>query len=205
VGIVPDFHFNSLHQSIAPLMLVWDEGKTQTISVKIKEGEKHNMIPNISELWSTYYPDEPLPYKFLDESLSNLYDKEKRMGLLFVSFSVFAVLIACLGLFGLASFTIEKRMREIAIRKVLGASVSNLVNLLLKDFTALVILAIFVAFPVSWYAMDKWINSFAYQSQQGFFPYLVAVTLTMLVTIATIGYHALLASRNDPSNALRKE
>ncbi len=205
VGIIPDFHFNSLHQSIAPLMLVWDEGKTQTISIKIKEGEKYNMIPKISELWSTYYPEEPLPYKFLDESLSALYDKEKRMGLLFVSFSVFAVLIACLGLFGLASFTIEKRMREIAIRKVLGASVSNLVNLLLKDFTALVILAIFVAFPVSWYAMDKWINSFAYQSQQGFFPYLVAVTLTMLVTIATIGYHALLASRNDPSNALRKE
>lgn len=205
IGIVPDFHFNSLHQAIAPLMFVWDESKTQTISVKIKEGETYKMVPRISELWTTYYPDEPLPYKFLDESISTLYDKEKRMGMLFVSFSVFAVLIACLGLFGLASFTIEKRMREIAIRKVLGASISNLVTLLLKDFTVLVILSVFVAFPVSWYAMDQWIESFPYQSQQGFFPYLVAVILTMLVTITTIGYHALLASKNDPSDALRKE
>jgi putative ABC transport system permease protein len=205
VGIVPDFHFNSLHQLIGPLMMVWIESPSHMISVSMnKENIKHT-LEYINQTWNIYSPEERLEYHFMAETLKGLYSDEKRMGWLFTSFSGFAILIACIGLFGLTSYTVEMRTREISIRKILGASTTRIFKMLLTDFLWLTLIAVVVAYPLVKTGMGHWLNQFPYHINSNEFPIIIAGIAAIMLTIITVGYHVLKISASNPSQALNKQ
>ncbi len=205
IGIVPDFHFNSMHQSIAPLMMVWRERSVSVASVKIHRTNIPTAIQHIRETWAQYSPHEMIEYKFLEDSLAALYDRENRLGLVFTSFSAFAIIIACLGLFGLTSFMVEKRTKEIAIRKVLGATTRNLLHLFSKDFLILVGLSLLFAIPLGYFALDYWLNTFPYHIKIPAAPFLVAAATAIILTLLTVGFHVIKASHSNPAEPLKNE
>lgn len=205
IGIVKDFHFNSLHQAIAPMAFIWWEDRSKMISIKMHSQNMDQTLKHISNTWTTFYPDEPLSYTFLDESINALYDKEERTGTILTFFSLFAILIACLGLFGLSSFVIEKRSKEVALRKVLGAPLLHLHMLLQKEFAILIVIASAIAIPLGWYFMNTWLESFPYQVQTGIWPFAIAVMLTLFIALGTVSWHAIRVSAKNPSDFLRAE
>jgi putative ABC transport system permease protein len=205
IGIVNDFHFNSLHQAIAPMAFVWWEDRCQMVSIKIHHHNIAETINYISDTWTSFYPDEPISYSFLDDSLIALYDKEERTGTMLTFFSIFAILIACLGLFGLSSFVIEKRSKEIALRKVLGAPLFRLHMLLQKEFVLLIGIASLIAIPAGWYFMNSWLAGFPYQIQMDITPFALSLLVTLFIAVSTVSWHAVRVSGKNPSDYLRAE
>jgi putative ABC transport system permease protein len=205
IGIVSDFHFNSLHQAIAPMAFVWWEERCLMVSIKVHHQNMTETLAHISNTWTSFYPDEPLTYTFLDDSLKALYDKEERTGTILKFFSIFAILIACMGLFGLSSFIMEKRSKEIALRKVLGAPLLQLHMLLQKEFLLLAVLASLIAIPLGWYFMNNWLSGFPYHIQIGTLPFAIAVLLTLFIATGTVSWHAFRVSGKNPSEYLRSE
>ena len=166
IGVTKDFHFESMHQKIVPLLMrmpSFNRGGYGNLSVKIAGDNIPLAINIIQNTWYKYLPESPFTYTFLDESYSRLYDAEQKQGTIFTIFACIAIFIACLGLFGLSAFSIAQRMKEIGIRKVLGASLNSLLTLLSKDFLKLVLLAAIIAFPVAWFSMNTWLQDFAYR------------------------------------------
>lgn len=144
-------------------------------------------------------------YQFLDEAFDNMYRAEQRIGKVALSFAVLAILIACLGLFGLATYMAEQRTKEIGVRKVLGASVSNIVSMLSKDFARLVLIAAVVAFPIAWFAMNRWLQDFAYRINIGWWIFLVAAAITLFIALCTVTFQAIKAALANPVQSLRTE
>jgi putative ABC transport system permease protein len=162
VGVVKNFNYESLRQNIGPLCFLLGFNKWAT-AFKVSAGNVQTLVNNIENKWKVMAPGMPFSYQFLDEAFDNMYRAEQRVGKVAISFAVLAIVIACLGLFGLATYMAEQRTKEIGVRKVLGASVPNIVSMLSKDFVKLVLIASVVAFPVAWYAMNKWLEDFAYR------------------------------------------
>ena len=150
-------------------------------------------------------PGMPFSYQFLDESFDNMYRAEQRIGKVAMSFAILAVFIACLGLFGLATFMAEQRTKEIGVRKVLGATVPNIVTMLSKDFVRLVLLASVIAFPVAWYAMNRWLQDFAYRIDIGWWIFILAGLIAIIIAIITVSFQAIRAALTNPVNSLRTE
>ncbi len=205
IGIIEDFHFNSLHQAIAPMAFIWWDDRCKMVSVRIENANRKEALQHISDTWTYFYPAEPLSYSFLDDSLKALYDNEERAGTILTFFSLFAILIACLGLFGLSSFLMEKRSKEIALRKVLGAPLMRLHVLLQKEFIILIAIASLIAIPLGWYFMSNWLDGFPYRIQIGAGPFTLAVLLTLFIAVATVSWHAIRVSGKNPSDFLRAE
>jgi putative ABC transport system permease protein len=205
IGVIPDFHFNSLHQSIAPLMMVWRERSVSVATVKIHESNIPSAIEHLRKTWTQFSPNEMIEYKFLEDSLTALYDKENRLGLVFTSFSAFAIIIACLGLFGLTSFMVEKRTKEIAIRKVLGATTHNLLHLFSKDFLILVGLSLLFAIPLGYFTLDYWLNTFPYHINMPVTPFIIATLTAITLTLLTVFFHVIRAYHSSPAEPLKNE
>lgn len=205
IGIVNDFHFNSLHQAIAPMAFIWWEDRCRMVSIKVGPHHLTETLAHISDTWTSFYPDEPLSYSFLDDSLMALYDKEERTGTILTFFSLFAVLIACLGLFGLSSFILEKRSKEIALRKVLGTPSLKLHILLQKEFVLLILWASVIAIPIGWYFLSSWLENYPYQINMSVVPFIAAVLLTLGIAMATVSWHAIRVSAGNPADYLRAE
>ncbi len=210
IGVVKDFNYESLHQPITPIVMLIAPQSFNSISVKIRADQPADIAATLEFLkqkWQAYRPNFPFQYSFLDERYEQLYQSEHRLGQIFGTFSMLAVFIACLGLFGLASYTAEQRTKEIGIRKVLGASVSNIVLLLSKEFTRLVILATLVSWPLAYYAMSRWLQEFAYRinlhQQSGTF--LLAAALALAIALLTVCFQAIKAAVSNPIKALRYE
>jgi putative ABC transport system permease protein len=213
IGITKDFNFESLHQSIVPLILTLPapsqaaSNSFAKMSVKLV-GNKDNITEALNRLgsaWKSYLPEVPFEYTFLDEKFDQLYTSEQRQGTLFTVFSGIAIFIACLGLLGLSAFSISQRIKEIGIRKVLGASTGGLIRLLSVDFLKLVALASLIAFPIAWYAMHNWLRDFAYRISIQWWIFGIAGLLAALVALATISFQALKAALANPVNSLRSE
>jgi putative ABC transport system permease protein len=205
VGVIPDFHFNSLHQAIAPLMMVWRERSVNVVNIKVHRENIPSALEHIKNTWFEYSPNDMIEYHFLEDSLLALYDRENRLGLIFTSFSAFAIIIACLGLFGLTSFMVEKRTREIAIRKVLGASTHNLLLLFSRDFLILVVISLLFAIPLGYYALDYWLNTFPYHIDMNAMPFIIAALTAIVLTLLTVGFHVIKASKSNPAEPLKSE
>lgn len=208
IGVMHDFHFESLHQKIIPLLLKLgsvNNGLFGNISIKLKAGMIPSGIAQVKHAWETFVPDAPFSYSFLDDRFQNLYKPEQRQETIFTIFSVIAIFIACLGLFGLSAFTISQRAKEISIRKVLGASLRSLIGLLSRDFLLLVGLAAVVALPVGWILMHRWLENFAYHIRISWWVLAFAGIVAALVALVTIGLQALKAARANPVRALRSE
>jgi putative ABC transport system permease protein len=210
VGVLDDFHFESMHQQIVPLVFAMTPDNTpgfryNFLSVKIAGNNITAGIAHLEKTWKKYLPQTPFEYTFLDEKFQQLYRSEQKQGTLFTSFSGIAIFIACLGLLGLSAFAISQRIKEIGVRKVLGASTSSIVTLLSKDFLKLVAIAAIIAFPVAWYAMHNWLTDFAYRISIQWWIFLVAGILASAVALITIGFQAIRAAMSPPVKSLRTE
>lgn len=205
VGVIKDFHFRSFHEEIQPMVLFMIPEWFSYLSVRIRPENISTTIDFVENKWHEFDPNRPFDYFFLDEIFDQMYRAEQRFGNTFVAFSVIAVVIACLGLFGLASFMAERRTKEIGIRKVLGASIINIVSQLSKDFTKWVIFANLIAWPVAFVVMTKWLQNFAYQVGMSLDTFLLAGVLALLIALLTVSFHAIKAAISNPVDALRHE
>lgn len=205
IGIVNDFNFESLHQSIAPIVFLIPDDRINSVAVKIRDNSREEVLSFLEEQWATLRPGYPFTYFFVQDNFDQQYNSEERLGTLFGFFSLIAIIIAALGLFGLASFTAQQRIKEIGIRKVLGATVSQIVWLLSTRFTLLVILAIAIATPIAWYAMDQWLDGFAYQIDMPVWSFIIAGGSAIVIAWLTISYQSVRAAIVNPVNSLRSE
>jgi putative ABC transport system permease protein len=205
IGVVNDFNFESLHQSIAPIVFMIPDDRIRNVAVKIRDNSREEVLDFLEEQWATLRPGYPFTYYFVQDNFDEQYNSEERLGTLFGFFSLIAIIIAALGLFGLASFTAQQRIKEIGIRKVLGATVSQIVWLLSTRFTLLVILAIAIATPVAWYSMDQWLDGFAYQVDMPIWSFIIAGGSAILIAWLTISYQSVRAAIVNPVNSLRSE
>jgi putative ABC transport system permease protein len=205
VGIVPDFNYNSMHEAVGPLMMIWRNNASYIANVKVNTTEIGGVIAHLDKTWSTWSPDAAFSWSLLSDSLDKLYDGEKRMGIIFLSFSSFAVLIAFMGLYGLASFMVEKRTREISIRKVLGATTANLLVMLTREFLILILLSLVIAVPLGWMGMNSWLENYSARIQITAYPFIISGMLAAILMMVTMGYHVMKLSHHNPSKTLNRE
>ncbi|MDN3686273.1 ABC transporter permease [Cyclobacterium jeungdonense] len=205
IGVLKNFNFISLHRNIEPLTLPFEAYASRFLSLKIKPNNLQKTIAELEEVWKRIAPHRPFLYSFLDEDFNKQYQADFKFRKIFTVFSVLAILIASLGLFGLATYTAEIRTKEIGIRKVLGAEVSSIVTLLSKDFIKLVLVAIVLATPVTWFAMNKWLEGFAYKVEIGWWVYILAGMVALIVAMVTISSQAVRAALVNPVNSLKSD
>ncbi len=206
IGIVKDFNFNSLHHKIETLCLFnqKDWGYSE-LSIKINGGKSQEAINYIKSIWAKLVPDTPFGYEFLDEHFQELYRADNQVSKTVTVLALLAIIIACLGLFGLASYSAEKRTKEVGIRKVLGASVGSLAALLSGSFVKLVIISIVIAWAIAWFALSKWLQDFAYRVEINWWIFLLAGIAAILIAILTVSFQAIKAAMMNPVKSLRSE
>ncbi|MFX0556415.1 ABC transporter permease [Maribacter sp. CXY002] len=204
IGVLKDFHFASLKDEIDALSLHLSNG-AYALAVKIEAGNLEDAVSGIEGVWNTIVPGEPFNYYFMDDSFNNSYQSERRLGNIFVIFTVLSIFIACLGLFGLAAFNAQKRTKEIGVRKVLGATVGQISYRLTLDFLKLVAIAILISLPIGWYVMTKWLEDFTYRIEIGWWVFALAAFLGVAVAIITVSYQSIKAAIVNPVKSLRTE
>lgn len=205
VGVVEDIHFESLQSEIVPMIFVNRPNSMRNLSIKIEGGDIRRTTEQIEELYAKFSPNTPLNYNFLDERFNTLYQSETQRSQLFTIFSGLAIFLACLGLFGLASFTVSQRGKEISIRKVLGASINQIVTTLSREFILLVVIAMVISAPIAWYFMNDWLSGYAYRISLGAWPFIAAGVVALGIAFATISMQTFKAAFSNPSERLRDE
>lgn len=205
VGVIKDIHMTSLHSLIMPLYIHNESEDWDNIAIKINSNNVGGTLDKIKAKWSELYPNQSFDYYFLDDTMADLYESEERLSRIFSSFTLFAIFIACLGLFGMSSFTAEQRTKEIGIRKVLGASVFGVVVLLAKDFLKLVLIANILAWPIAYLAMKKWTQGFAYQAGIGVGMFVITGVLAAVIALLTVSFQSIKAALSHPINAIKYE
>ncbi|AKD58773.1 ABC transporter permease [Spirosoma radiotolerans] len=204
-GVIHDFHLRSLRNQIEPLVLVTHADRGDKLFVRVAAQQIPDALAYVSTVYKQVNPNQPFEYTFLDQTFAQQYRSDERQGNLFLAFSGLAIFIACLGLFGLATFTAEQRTKEVGVRKVLGASVTSLVTLLSKDFLKLVFIAIVLAIPIAWYIMSRWLGEFAYKINIEWWMFVVAALLAIGIALLTVSFQSIKAALMNPVNSLRSE
>ena len=205
IGVIKDFHFRSLQEEIKPLTMRIEPGNSDVVSAKVAAANLPATLAAIESKWKTMMPNKPYSYTFLNELFDRQYRAEERFGKLFLNFAILAIFISCLGLLGLAAYSTMQRTKEIGIRKVMGASIAGIVNLLSKDFLKLVIISFFIAAPVAWYFMDQWLQGFAYRTPIAWWIFAVAGIAALIIALTTISFQAVKAAVMNPVKSLRSE
>ncbi|RLD19741.1 MAG: ABC transporter permease [Bacteroidetes bacterium] len=210
IGVVRDFHFQSLHHVISPLFLIhnrrsFNNGVDNMITLRLEASATTSTLAQIETMWNRYQPDTPFRYAFMDQDWAQLYEKEMTTRRVSSLFSLIAILIACLGLLALAAFTAERKTKEIGIRKVLGATIPNIIGMLSKDFLKLVIIGIVIASPVAWWVMDQWLQDFAYRIEISWGIFALAAVIAIAIAFTTVSFQSLRAAMANPIQSLRAE
>lgn len=210
VGVLKDFNVESLHQIVQPFALFYTTSKTYKVNtsyvtVRVKPGDYSRTIDAIAAVWKKFEPDNPFEYSFMDDDFDALYRTDQTAGKVFGTFTGLSIAVACLGLLGLAMYTAERRTKEIGIRKVLGASVNSIVSMLSKELLKLVIIASIIAFPVAYYAMNKWLQDFAYPTAISWWIFGMAAFITMIIALVTVSFQSIKAALMNPVKSLRSE
>ncbi|MBN1274445.1 MAG: ABC transporter permease [Candidatus Aminicenantes bacterium] len=205
VGVAKDFNYESMRDQIKPIVTYVLPQQANTLSLRLVKGNIRQTLNEVKDIWSRFRSGYPLQFTFLNERLNQLYRNEERMLAMFGYFSLLAIIIGCLGLFGLASFTAEQRTKEIGVRKTLGASASNIVRLLSMEFAKWVVLANIIAWPLAYWAMTSWLGNFAYKTEIGVMPFVISAGLALAVAVFTVIYQSIKAASTDPVTALRYE
>jgi putative ABC transport system permease protein len=204
VGVIKDFNFNSLRQPVTPLVFLLGSAPNN-FAIRVHTTDLPGLVTQIKNLWGTMAPSQPFKSSFMNDDFNHIYDAEQRIGSIFINFAVLAIFIACLGLFGLVTYAAEQRSREIGIRKVLGASVNNIVGLLSKDLLGLVVIAGLIAFPLAAWAMHRWLQDFAYRINISWWVFGVAGLLALIIALATVSIQAFRAALANPVKSLKSE
>ncbi|WP_332368532.1 ABC transporter permease [Spirosoma telluris] len=206
VGVVKDFHTYSLQHKIEPLVLQMPAPfEKDNMYVRIQPGKVTEALAYIQSVYRTFDPSATLDFHFLDENFSQQYKAEQKQGEVLLTFTLLAVLIACLGLFGLAAFAAEQRTKEIGVRKVLGASVMSIVTMLSKDFLKLVLISIVIASPLAWYAMNQWLQGFAYKADIRWWIFALSGLIAIVIALLTVSFQSVKAALTNPVKSLRSE
>jgi putative ABC transport system permease protein len=204
IGVVKNFHIESLRENVGPLCLKY--GKSDwAVAFKVNTADIKSLVNNVENKWNSMAPGQPFVYNFLDESFDDMYRVEQRTGKLGLTFAIIAILIACLGLFGLAIYMAEQRVKEIGVRKVLGATVGNIAAMLSKDFLKLVLLSTVLALPVAWWVMNKWLQDFAFRVDLSWWIFVLAGIIALLIALLTVSAQAIKAASANPVKSLRAE
>jgi len=205
IGVVKDFHFTSLQEAIQPLGLLVQEENHRFLAARIQTDNLSSTLAALETTWKQFIPDYPFDFFFLDAAFDQLYQAEDRLAQIFNAFTFIALLIACLGIFGLAAFTTEQRTKEIGIRKILGASVPSIILLISKQFLMLLGLAFLLAAPLAYVVMNRWLDDFAYRIELGSSIFLLAGAMALVIALGTVSYQAIKAALADPVQSLRHE
>jgi ABC-type antimicrobial peptide transport system permease subunit len=205
IGVVKDFHFSSLHEEVSPMLFHFDKSFMLSIFVKMQAGRPDETIQGIQSLFKDFNPGFTLNYEFLDTNYQAQYEAEQRVSLLSRYFAGIAIIISCLGLFGLAAFTAERRQKEIGIRKILGAGGLQIVKLLSADFTKMVIVAIVIALPISFWAAQSWLKGFAYSIEPEWYYFAGAGAAALCIAWITISFQTIKSLRINPAESLKDE
>ena len=205
VGVVKDYHVSSLKDSMAPVVMWPSRNLYRTANIKVQPARMKETVAGIEKAWRAAFPTGYFSYQFLDDKLASLYKQEDQLSVLYKVFAGIAIFISCLGLYGLVSFMAVQRSKEIGIRKVLGASVGQVVFLLSKEFTLLVVLAFALATPLSWYFMHQWLQQYVYRIDLGPGFFIVTVVAAVVIAWLTVGYRAIRAALANPAGSLRSE
>lgn len=210
IGVMADFHFESLQHEIVPMVLLNPpttptNSSFNSLSIKFAGNNISASLASVENVWKKYLPEFPYQYTFLDENFNKMYQSEQRQETIFTVFACIAIFIACLGLFGLSAFEITQRVKEIGVRKVLGAKVSSIVTLLSKDFLKLVLVATIIAFPIAWYSMSHWLRGFAYRVPIHWWVFVLSAILALIVALVTVSFQSIKAAVANPVKSLRSE
>ena len=204
-GVVADYHMTSLTEKISPLVISSESANYRTMNLKINMAQAQNVLQHVEKVWRDLYPEAPFDYEFLDESMEQFYESYSRTFTLIQVFSGVAILIGCLGLYGLVTFMAEQKTKEIGVRKVLGASVLNVVNLFSREFVKLILIAFVLAAPLAYYVMQGWLQNFEYRVDVGASIFLGGILATLIIALLTVGYRSVRAALANPVDSLRNE
>jgi putative ABC transport system permease protein len=204
IGVVEDFHFETMKEKIGPLCFRYGTGGS-IVSVKVASNQMTTVIEEITQVWKQFLPNQPIRYTFLDESYARMYDDVARTGKILTSFSVLAIVVACLGLFALSAFMVEQRSKEISIRLVLGASVKNIFRLLTQNFVIMVAIAFVIAIPIGWYLMQNWLEDFEYKIGLTWDIFALAGLASVAIALLTVSYQSIKAALASPAQRLKSE
>jgi putative ABC transport system permease protein len=205
IGVVKDFNIHHLSRAIDPVILSIEPEFFSEVVVRIKPDNNDNTIKEIEKVWNDYYTGEPFEYQFLDEELNNVYRPEQQMGIIFSLFSLLAIFISCLGLFGMASFMAEQRTKEIGIRKTYGSSVLNVFMLMNGRFLKWILLSNLIAWPLAWYSMHEWLKNYEYRTTISWWIFPAAAAASVIIAFITVTYQSLRAAGINPSETLHHE
>jgi putative ABC transport system permease protein len=206
VGVVKDYHQNSLYAPIEPLMILLSP-RNNSLIVRTKAGDIHEIMASLEKTWKEVHPNYPFEFEFLDADFNSQYQNDAKRSQIFTVFSGLTILIACLGLLGLASFTTQQRFKEIGVRKVIGASVHSLVILVSKEFFLLVGIGMVLAIPFAWYITSNWLQNFSYRIELSgeWMIFVLSAVIAFVITLLTVGFHVVRAASANPVHALRDE
>jgi putative ABC transport system permease protein len=205
IGVIKDFNYESLKNNIKPMGIFLGQEPNFEMAIRLSQGNTPAQIQVLESIWKKYAADAPFEYSFLDQNFDALFRAEQRLGSIILIFTGLAIGIACLGLFGLAAYTAEQRAKEISIRKVMGASVPQLLILIFKDFAILIVVSIIIATPLAWYLADGWLQAFANRIQIESWMVAVAGAASLLIAMLTISVQSIKAARENPVKAMRSE
>jgi putative ABC transport system permease protein len=205
IGVIKDFHLRTLHHKVAPLAMAWEDREMRHVFAKIAGTDIPGAIGSVEAAWASLAPQYPFEFQFLDERLEDLYRADRRLGNIINAFAGLALFVACLGLFGLASFVAERRTTEIGIRKVLGASIPVIFYLLVRDFLKWIVIATVIAVPLAAYAMIKYLDSYAYHVSLGPVLFLIPAGMILVSALLTVSWQVFRAAAADPVRSLRYE
>lgn len=205
VGVVKDFHALSLEQEIDPIVMFNQIEDYQYLALKIEPGQVNVTKDAVQKIWEAQYPDFLFDYQFLDEAIANFYESEEKMSVMLAVFSAIAIIIGCLGLYGLISFLANEKEKEIGVRKVLGASTGQILYIFSKEFVLLIVIAFMIAGPLAGYAMSKWLENYVYRVPLHWLMFTAGIGLTLLIAFVTVGYRSFRAAVTNPVNVLRTE
>jgi putative ABC transport system permease protein len=205
VGVTNNFHFRGMQEKVDPLVMDIEPSLMNTITLSFRVKNMRQLMQFIRETWSKHFPEVPFEYSFLDDNFNRVYRYEERMSRLLGLVTILGLIIACLGLLGLASFVTMSRKKEIGIRKVLGASIPDIVTMLSKKFILLIIISIIIASPLAWLSMNKWLQDFAYRVDISLLVFISAAFGALVIALGTVGFQAMQTALDNPSNSLRDE
>ena len=205
IGVVKDFHYKSLHEKLTASVIHIYPQVLFKVAVKLKAGATKEGIAHIQNIWAQFAPGYPLEYQFMDETYGKMYESETKLSDLLSIFTIMAIVVGCLGLFGLAAFSAEQRTKEIGIRKVLGASLANIIGLLSKNFLLMVVIASLIAFPIAWWAMNNWLEEFPYRISISWWVFVLAIVIALLIAFITVSFQSIRVAIRNPVKSLRTE
>jgi putative ABC transport system permease protein len=205
IGVVKDFHYKSLHEKVTATVIHIAPQELYKIAVKVKESDMQNTLAYIHAIWNRFSPEFPLDYKFMDETYGNMYMTEQKLSDLLWIFAALAIAVGCMGLFGLAAFSVQQRIKEIGIRKVLGATAFNIMGLLSINFVLLVFIASVIAIPVAWWAMSSWLDDFPYRITLSWWVFVLATVTALAIALITVSFQSVRAATSNPVKSLRTE